>query len=94
MITLSACVRDTVVILRVCLSITMPAATYLFYTSQVRCYEVSYGISNVCRAWISLKMLHSKVLASFVDHNHLSRFLMSSPWGEEIAMAFFNKTSE
>ena len=39
--------------------------------------------------WLSLKMLHSKVLASFADRYCLPRFLMSSQWTEQTAMASF-----
>ena len=41
--------------------------------------------------WLSLKMLHSKVLVSFSDHNCLSRFLTSSLWTEKTAMASFQQ---
>ena len=41
--------------------------------------------------WLSLKMLHSNVLASFANHHSLLRFLMSFRWTEEIAMASFQR---
>ena len=50
-LTVGACTRVTIVVLcvYVCVyvSVTMLAATYLVYKSQVRCYKVPYGISNV-----------------------------------------------
>ena len=55
--------RVTVVILCVCVSVTMLAATYLVYTSQVRFRRVLYGIFKVLVVWLSLKMLRSRVLA-------------------------------
>ena len=43
--------RDTVVVLCVCLSVcvsvTKLAATYLVYKCQVGCYKVVCGVSNV-----------------------------------------------
>ena len=48
--------------LSVCLSVTMLAATYLIYTSQVRCHRVVYGIFKILVVWLLLKTLHSKVL--------------------------------
>ena len=45
----------------VCVSVTVLAATYLVYKSQVRCYKVPYCVSNVCIVWILLKMVRSRV---------------------------------
>ena len=47
----------------VCLSVTTLAATYLVYTSQVRCHRVVYGVFKILVVWLSLKTLRSKVLA-------------------------------
>ena len=46
----------------VCLSVTMLAATYPVYTSQVRCHRVVYGIFKISVVWLLLKMLRSNVL--------------------------------
>ena len=73
------------------LSVTTLATTYLVYMSNVRCHKVLYGVFKVYDMWLSLKTLHSKVLASFADHNCLSRFLMTSQWIEETAMASFQQ---
>ena len=71
--------RGTVVVL--CLSVTVLAATYLVYKSQVRHYKVPYGVSNVCIVWISLKTLCSPNLASFASNRvRLPRSLTSSWW--------------
>ena len=43
----------------VCVSVTALAATYLVYKSRIRCYEVPWGVLNVCIVWVSLKMLSS-----------------------------------
>ena len=61
----------------VCLSVTMLAATHLVFTSKVRCLRVPYGIFQICNVWLLLKMLCSKVLASFADHCSLPCSLMS-----------------
>ena len=47
----------------VCLSVTMLAATYLIFKSQMKCYRVLHGVFNRCIVWILLKTLRSKVLA-------------------------------
>ena len=46
----------------VCLFVTMLAATYLVYMSQVRCHRVVYGVFKILVVWLLLKMLCSKVL--------------------------------
>ena len=69
------------------ITITMLATTYLIYMSKIQCYRVLYGVFKVFVVWLLLKMFRSKVLASFADHDCLSRFLMSSPWTEETAIA-------
>ena len=57
--------RVTVVILSVCLSVTTKSAVYLVYMSKTRCHRVLYGNFKVFVVWLSLQMLHSKVMASF-----------------------------
>ena len=57
----------TVVVLCVYLSVTTKSATYLVYTSKLRCHRVLYDVFKVFVVWLSLKMPHSKVLVSFVD---------------------------
>ena len=67
---LGACVRRIVVVrCTCCLSITMLAALYLVYTSKTRFCRVLYGAFKVFTAWVSLKMLCSKVLVSFIGHH-------------------------
>ena len=88
-LTLSACARGTVVCLCVYLSVTTLAATYLIYTSKIRCPRVLYGIFQIFNVWLLLKMLCFKVLASFADHHSLPRSLMSTRWTKEPAMASF-----
>ena len=61
----SVCVCVLSVCVSVCLSVTVLATTYLVCKSKVRCYEVPYGVSNLCIVWISLKTLCSPVLMSF-----------------------------
>jgi hypothetical protein len=78
--------KVTVVILSVCLSFTTKYATYLVYTWKTRCHRVLYGVFKVFVVWLSLKMLRSRVMASFAD------FL--APWGElsmfpSTVMAYF-----
>ena len=70
-LTLGACTRGTVVVLCVSLSVTILAATYLIYTSKVRGHRILYGIFKILIVWLLLKMLHSKVLASFAEHDCL-----------------------
>ena len=81
--------RVTVVVPCVHLFVTMMATTYLLYTLKIRCHRVLYGVFKVFFVWLSLKPLCSKVLASFADHDRLSRFLMNSLWTEETVMASF-----
>ena len=68
-----------VVIRYVCVSVC--------YKLKVRCHRVLYGIFKVSVIWLSLKMLRSNVLASFVDHHCLPRSLTSSRQTKETAMA-------
>ena len=66
-----------------CLSVTTLAATYLIYTSQVRCHRVVYGVFKILVVWLLLKMLCSKVLVWFSDHHCLPGFsvmMMTSSW--------------
>ena len=58
-----------------CVSITVLAATYLVYKSQIGCYKVPCGVSNVCIVWILLKTLCSPVLASFAYNRCLASTL-------------------
>ena len=89
--------RVTVVILSlcvcvcvcVCLSVITKSAAYLVCTSKTRCHRVLYGVFKVFVMWLSLKTLRSRVLASFADCHCLPRFLMSSQWTEETAIASF-----
>ena len=69
----------------------MLATTCLVYTLKIWCRMVLYGVFKIFVVWLLLKMLCSKVLESFADHNHLSHFLMSSLWIEEIMMASFQQ---
>ena len=78
--------RGKVVVLCVCV---LPHQ--LLHTWLIRCKQVAirlfYGIIQVCIVWISLKMLRSKVLATFADHHGLLGFLTSSQSMKETAMA-------
>ena len=58
----------------VCVSVTMLAATYLFYMLKTRLF----GSFKIYIVWILLKMLCLKVLATFADHRCLLRFVSSS----------------
>ena len=73
------------------LSVTAKSATYLVCTSKLQCHRVLYGVFKVFVVSLSPKMLCSKVLTSFAEHNCLSRFLMSSPWTKETTMASFQQ---
>ena len=45
-----------------CLSVTMLAATYLVYMSEVRFHRGVYGVFKILVVWLLLKMLRSKSL--------------------------------
>ena len=69
----------------VCVSVTMLTTTFFV---EIKVSEVRLSV-NVCIVWISLKMLCSKVMATFGDHLCLLRFLTSSQWTNETVMASF-----
>ena len=48
-----------------------------------------YGIFKIRIVWISLKMLCSKILATFDDQSCLLHFLMSSQWTKETVIISF-----
>ena len=87
--------RVTVVVLcvcvcvSVCLSVTTKSAAYLVFTSQTKFYRVLYGVINVFTVWLSLKTLHSIVLASFAGHRCLPRSLANFRRPNETAMTSF-----
>ena len=66
------------------MSVTTLTAIYLVYTLKTKAF---YGVFKICIVCISLKMLCSKVLATFADHLCLLCYLTSSPWTKETAMA-------
>ena len=72
----------------VCLSVTTLAATYLVFTSKIRCLTVHYGVFQICNMWL---LPCSKVLASFADHRGLPHPLTSSRWTKAPAMASFQR---
>ena len=61
------CMMGTVVVLCVCVSVTMLAATYMYllHKFQVRCYKVPCGLSSICIVRVLLKTL-------ITDHNMIS----------------------
>jgi hypothetical protein len=70
----------------VCLSVTTKSATYHVYMRKTRCHRVLCGFFVVL---LSLKTLHSRVMASFAGYRH---FL--TPYGElsvfpSTVMAYF-----
>ena len=69
------CHRITVVVLCVCVcvSVCYHEISYLprFYVAKF--YSVVYGVVNVFTVWLSLKTLHSRVLAPFASHRRLPR---------------------
>ena len=71
---------------------TTKSATYLVYTPKTRYHRVLYGVFKVFFMWLQLKMLHSKVLASFAHCHCLPRFVMSSQWAEETAVGSFQQS--
>ena len=74
----------------VCVFVTTLAITYLFFfTSKTMCLRVLYGVFQICNMWLLLKMLCSKVLASFTDHCGLPCPLTSSQWTKEPGMASY-----
>ena len=54
----------------VCLSVTTKSATYLVYTWKTRYHRVLYGVFKDFVVSLSLKTLHSRVMASFAGHHH------------------------
>ena len=87
------CRKVVVVILSMCVSVCLLPRWNLLHTSFVRRKQGVIGFFTVFSrffvVWLLLKMLRSKVLASFADRHCLSRFLMSSRWTEETAIASF-----
>ena len=81
------CRRVMVVVLYVYVSVCYYASYYVPHLCR-KCHRVLYDVFVL---WLLLKTLCSKVLASFADYDCLSRFLMSSPWTEETAMASFQQ---
>ena len=73
----------------VCLSVTTLTATYLIFTSIVRCLRVLYGVFQICSVWLLLKILLFKSSLSFADHRSLPRSLTSYQSTKESAMASF-----
>ena len=59
----------TVVVLCVCLSVTMLAATYLGYMSKVRQYRLSSRLLKICIMWTSLKTFRSGDMALFACYD-------------------------
>ena len=57
------------------LSVTALTATYIILKSKVRYHRGLHGVLNICNVWLSLKMLYSKVMASFTYHGYLPRSL-------------------
>ena len=83
--------RVTVVVLCVslCLSVTTKSVAYLVFTSQTKFYRFFCGVFNIFTAWLSLKMLRSRGMASFAGHHFLPRSLANFWRPNEIAMASF-----
>ena len=67
------------------------SAGFYIHTSSIRFHRVLYGVFKICIAWLSSKILCSKVLAAFADHLCLPYFLTSSQWVKETAMASFQE---
>ncbi len=83
--------RVTVVVLSVCvcLFVTTKSAAYLISTLKTKFHRILYGVFKVFVMWLSLKMLRSRVLASFAGHCHLLHFLASFRWITETAVTSF-----
>ena len=77
----------------VCPSITRKSAAYLRFMWQTKFYTIFNGVFNILTAWVSLKMLCSRVLASFAGNCRLPRSLASFRWTNETAMASFQLKS-
>ena len=77
------------VCLSVCLSVTTKSAAYLIFTPQTKFYRVLYGVFNVFTVWLFLKMLRSRVMASFAGHRFLPRSLANFRRPNETAMTSF-----
>ena len=71
-----------------CVSVSALAATYLFYMLKTICHHGSF---EICIVWILLKMLCSKILATFADHRCLLRFLLSFQLIKETATSSFQE---
>ena len=81
-LTLGACARVTVVVICVCVSVCYRNSCY------IPCLYVEDKVPlGFCIVWLLLKMLCSKVLATFADHLCLLCFLTSSRWTKGTAMA-------
>jgi hypothetical protein len=65
--------RVMVVVLSVSVSVTTKSAaySYLISTSKTKFHRVLYGVFKVFVMWLLLKMLRSRVLASFAGHHCL-----------------------
>ena len=69
LLSLSTCMKVTVVVLCVCVSVTALAATYLVYMSKVRQYTVSCRLLKTYIVWTPLKMFGSGYMALFACHD-------------------------
>ena len=49
----------------VCLSVTTLAATYLVFTSKIRCLRVLHVVFQICNVWLLLRMLCFKSYGLF-----------------------------
>ena len=71
----------------VCVSVALLAASYIphLYVKS----KVTYGAFKICTVWLSLTMLHLRVLASFAGHHCLPHSRTTSQWTKDIAIASF-----
>jgi hypothetical protein len=82
------------VCLSVCVSVTTRSAAYFIFMSKTKFCRGLYDVLKVFIMWLSVKTLHSRVLASFAGHRRLPRSLAKFRWTKETAIwLLFNSKS-